>query len=239
MGGSFREKMDAVKKNQGMIYCLILFSVIASITVTVFFTTPIYQSSAQLLVNQPHEEDYRLNKYDMQDDIKSIVTYSDIIKSRVVLEKVKDRLELDLSIRELNENIAVDHARQSQAFEITVKNPDPEKAVLIANAAAEVFQQEAKERMNASNVTLLAPALMADNPQPVEPDPLTSGAIAALLALCAGTCIALILPNIDNTIKNSEDAESVLETPVIGMISKIPGSGAANVIRFPEDRKKA
>jgi capsular polysaccharide biosynthesis protein len=75
--------------------------------------------------------------------------------------------------------------------------------------------------MNVDNVSVLAKAEIKENPTPVKPNPLLNIAIAVLVGLMAGIGLAFLLEYMDNTIKDEDDIERLLELPILGSIQKI------------------
>jgi capsular polysaccharide biosynthesis protein len=150
-----------------------------------------------------------------------INTYSVIIKSPAILEKVIDELELDQSVEQLSEKITINSQENSQVFSLTVQDSNPTKAVEIVNTVSATFQKEIKDIMNVDNVSVLAKAEIKDDPTPVKPNPLLNIAIAVVVGLVAGVGLAFLLEYMDNTIKDEEDIERILELPVLGSIQKI------------------
>jgi capsular polysaccharide biosynthesis protein len=150
-----------------------------------------------------------------------INTYGVIIKSPAILEKVIDELELEQSVEQLSQKITINSQENSQVFSLTVQDSNPTKAVEIANTVSGTFQKEIKDIMNVDNVSVLAKAEIKENPMPVKPNPLMNIAIAVVIGLMAGVSLAFLLDYMDNTIKDEEDIERLLELPILGSIQKI------------------
>ena len=157
-------------KRWKLIVLLVLTSTIISVIITYFFITPVYQASTQILVNQKNTQ----NQFDanlQRSNIELISTYSDIIKSPTILEKVIVKLKLTHSVEELNRNIKVDSQANSQMFSIYVEDINANRAVEIANTVSETFQEEISGIMSVDNVSILAQAKIGKNPTPITPKP--------------------------------------------------------------------
>lgn len=229
-GKSLTEIWMILKKYAGVILAFTLLSIGISALASYYFVEPVYQASTQILVNQNKAGEIQVNNYDNETDLRLINTYSVIIKSPVILDQVIDRLNLDLSLSELNENITVNTAEESQVANITVRDTDAENAVMIANLIAQIFQEEIKEIMNVDNVRILSPAVAAQNPTPVEPQPLLNMLLAGFFGLCCGIGFAFLMSYLDTSIKNDEDIEETLAIPVLGSISTFPEEGKAKKV---------
>ncbi|EZP75275.1 modulator of PtkA activity [Parageobacillus genomosp. 1] len=216
---SLRELFETLRKRIWLILFVIGLATIVSGVVSYFFLTPIYQASTQILVNQAKSEQQLYNYNEIQTNLQLINTYSVIIKSPTILEKVKKELNLDRTIDELNEQIQVSSEKDSQVFSVTVQDPDPAMAVKIANKTAGVFKDEIVKIMNIDNVTILSKAEVKENQAPVKPKPLLNMAIAFVVGLMTGVGIAFLLEYLDNTLKTEIDIEKHLGLPVLGSIS--------------------
>ncbi len=91
----------------------------------------------------------------------------------------------------------------------------------IANTVASVFQREIVKIMNVDNVNILAKAEVKEQPVPVKPKPLLNMAIAFVVGMMTGVGLAFLLEYLDNTIKNEQDVEKLLELPVLGSVTTI------------------
>lgn len=217
---SIKDIFRTLKKRFKLIMLLTLIAALISGTISYFLLTPVYQSSTQILVNQKQSEN-QLDSNQIRSNIDMINTYSVIIKSPAILQKVIDELELDQSIDQLSEKITINSQENSQVFSLTVQDSNPTKAVDIANSVSETFQAEIKDIMNVDNVSVLAKAEIKENPTPVKPNPLLNIAIAIVVGLMAGVGLAFLLEYMDNTIKDEDDIDRLLELPILGSIQKI------------------
>ncbi|MDQ0883003.1 YveK family protein [Peribacillus sp. V2I11] len=217
---SIKDIFKTLKKRWKLIMLLTLIAALISGSISYFLLTPVYQSSTQILVNQKQSEN-QLDSTQIRSNIDMINTYSVIIKSPAILEKVIDELELDQSVDQLSQKITINSQENSQVFSLTVQDRNPAKAVEIANTVSSIFQKEIKDIMKVDNVSILAKAEIKENPTPVKPNPLLNIAIAVVVGLMAGIGLAFLLEYLDNTIKDEDDIERLLDLPLLGSIQKI------------------
>lgn len=217
---SIQDIFKTLKKRWKLIMLLTLSAALISGSISYFLLTPVYESSTQILVNQKKSEN-QMDFNQIQSNIDMINTYSVIIKSPAILEKVIDELELDQSVDQLSEKITINSQENSQVFSLTVNDSNPTKAVEIANTVSSTFQKEIKDIMNVDNVSILAKAEIKENPTPVKPNPLINIAIAVVVGLMAGVGLAFLLEYMDNTIRDEKDIETLLDLPLLGSIQKI------------------
>ncbi|MFA8438388.1 YveK family protein [Pueribacillus sp. YX66] len=219
---SLKEIVDVLKKRMKMILLITVIAAAISGVVSFFVLTPIYQSSTQLLVNQSQSDQQYVDVNQVRTNVELINTYNEIIKSPFILDKVIDELSLEQTHAELNGQVNVTSAQNSQVIEVTVEDPNPSKAAEIANGIASVFQTEIVEIMNVDNVNILSVADVSDDPSPVKPNPTLNIAIAIVIGLMVGVGLAFLLEYMDNTIKTEHDIEKHLGLPVLGTIARMP-----------------
>jgi capsular polysaccharide biosynthesis protein len=221
---SLIELFDTLKKRLHLILLITITAALVSGAVSYFYLTPIYQASTQILVNQAKNEQSLYNSNEVQTNLQLINTYNVIIKSPAILDKVVDKLNLDMTTDQLNEKITVGSEKDSQVVNVTVDDPDPNVAAKIANNTEEVFQEQIGKIMNVDNVSILAKATVKDNQSPIKPRPLVNIAIGFVVGLMAGVGVAFLLEYLDNTVKNEQEVEKLLELPVLGVIATIDES---------------
>lgn len=186
---------------------------------TFYVLTPKYEASSQILVNQNNSE---IDNNQFRNNVDLINTYSVIIKSPVILEKVIDKMNLNIGVNELNHRINVNSQENSLVFSLVVEDSDPERAVVLVNEISETFQQEIRGIMNVDNVSILAKAEAGNNLTPVSPNYVFNICVAIIVGFFAGVVLSLLLEFFDNTVKNAEDVEKILNLPVLGSIQKLP-----------------
>ncbi|WP_128896363.1 YveK family protein [Longirhabdus pacifica] len=218
------EETIELKQIIGMIKkrLVLILSVTAIVTLiaalySFFITTPVYESSTQILVSKTEEENvYNINE--LQTDLKLINTYNVIITSPRILDIVKEELSLSMSSAELKNKIQVRSEADSKVISLIVQDAQHNVAVAIANTTANVFQREIGNLMNVDNVSILSVATTLENPQPVKPNALLNTMIGLVLGVMMGTGLALLLEYFDNTIKTTNDIEQHLQLPVLGSV---------------------
>ncbi|WP_100401582.1 YveK family protein [Bacillus sp. FJAT-42315] len=218
---SLRELTNIVWKRVKLILSITILFTLLSGVISYFVLTPVYETSTQLLVNQAKTEQQLYEPASVQTNLQLINTYNVIIKSPAILDKVIANLKLNVTSSELNNQINVQNETYSQVVNITVQDPDPERAAMIANEVATVFQKEIVKIMNVNNVSILAKAEGSKEIAPVKPQPLLNIAIGFVIGLMISVVLAFLLEYLDQTMKSEQDVEQALSLPVIGMISNI------------------
>ncbi|KKK38711.1 capsular biosynthesis protein [Mesobacillus campisalis] len=221
---SLKELLSTLKKRWALIIAIAIAAVTISGVVSYFFLTPIYQASTQILVNQEKNEQMNYSTTEVQTNLQLINTYNVIIKSPAILDLVINELNLNMTAQQLSERIAVGSEKDSQVVNLSVQNESAETAAQIANTTASVFQREISNIMNVNNVSILAEASVLEGQAPVKPTPILNIMVALVVGLMLGTGLAFLLDYFDNTVKSEQDAEKLLELPVLGIISVIDDS---------------
>ena len=218
---SIQEIFHILKKRSLLILSLTAITMIIVGIISYFVITPTYEATSQILVNQSGKESNLYDSNEVETNVQLIKTYRIMMKSSTVLEKVKDELNLDYSIDDLNNIITVSSEDDTQIMSITVEDKSIQSAVKISNKTAEVFQKEIADIMNVNNVTIITEAKVKGDETPVKPNRVLNLAIAMVVGLTVGVGLAFLLAFLDHTLKTEKDIETRLNLPVIGVISKL------------------
>ena len=209
--------LQIIRKNLKLLIILPIICLLISAIVTFFFLDSKYQASTQVLVNQK-ESDSQMMAQEVQSNIQLVNTYSEIVKSPRIIDKVSKKLERAYSTSELSSMVSVSNQAESQLLNIAVDSKSKNDSEHIANTVAQVFSEEVPGIMNVDNVSILSEA--NDTAKQVAP----KKGINLLVGLVGGFLIALIIIFIkeilDKRIKSEEDVENELNIPVLGSIQK-------------------
>ena len=221
-----KDLFNAFKRRIWMIVLITLLTTIASGIYSLYFVTPIYQSFTQILVNQTQENGQRIDYNQIQSNLQLIETYSDIIKSPMILNIVSTKLELDRPGKKLIDQIEISSGEKSQVFTVTVQDKDPETAANIANTIAETFNEKIPTLMNVGNENILSKAEV--NPLPTNPSSKLIIAVGFILGLLTSLGLSFLLEQMDDSIRTERDVEQVFGLPVLGEVSVLKGKQKEN-----------
>lgn len=218
---SLNEFYLLLKKKRMLIITVFLSFLIVTGFISYFFLTPKYEATTHLLINQKEKNSNRLETQDIQSNLQIINTYSVIIKSPVILDKVIENLSLLTTSDLLAKEISVTNEQNSQVLSISVEHEKLNTAIAIANMTAEVFQEEIKKIMSIDNVTVLSQAIERKNVKPIKPNLPLNLIIASILGVVFGVVLAYFLYLINTTVKTEEDIEELIDYPLLGIVSPI------------------
>jgi MPA1 family polysaccharide export protein len=204
-----------LKKNMRYLIILPIFFLVLSMVMTFLFMTPKYSSSTQVLVNQK-ETDSQMMAQQVQSDLQLVNTYSEIIKSPRILDKVSKNLKGKYSSEEIAGMLTVSNQAESQILNIAVENESREAAGKVANEIANVFSKDVNKIMNVDNVSILSKA--DNNGNKVSPKQLINAVVGVFLGLIVALIIIFLKEILDKRIKTEEDVEELLDLPVLGTI---------------------
>ncbi|MCC3737057.1 YveK family protein [Staphylococcus hominis] len=213
----FSRIIQLIKKNLWLIVLLPIIFLLVSAILSFFLIQPKYQASTQVLVNQKKEEK-NVAVQEVQGNIQLVNTYSEILKSPRILDKVsKD--DNKYSSEELNEMVNVKTQANSQILNINVTSHDKKESEKIANKIANVFKNDMPEIMNVDNVSILSKA--NGTSEKISPKISMNLIIGLIAGLALAILIVALKEILDKRIKSEEDVERELEVPVLGSIPKL------------------
>lgn len=184
---------------------------------TVNFVTPMYQSHVKLYINNSYEGNGEaVSSSDLAVALHLVNSYVVIVEEDVVLEKVIDRLGLNMTVDQLAGMITASVVGETEIMRVTVTTPNPQMSADIANAIASIAPDTVSAFIPGSYAV---PLNVADVPSHRSaPNYVTN----ALLGLVAGAVLAvvaiLISMRFDVHIKNEAALEELCEVSVLGVI---------------------
>ena len=201
------------------IIIIILAFLMIGIIYTMKFVTPLYSSSATMVLVSSNSSDNTITTNDITLNSKLVSTYNKLIKSRNVLKEVISNLKLDIKEEELRKNITVSSLSNTELIEITVKNTNNRISADITNEIAKVFKEKVKEMYNIDNIEIISKAEVEYEPCNINHKK------DIIMFVFAGILVAaiyiIIVNSLDTTIKSSEMVEKEFDLPVLASIPMI------------------
>ncbi len=187
---------------------------------TVFTRVPMYKSSTSLvLVSENGGDSNSYNNSELQLNKNLVGNYSEIIKSKKVVNSVIKNLNLDYTAADLQNRITVSSINNTEVIRITVADKDNKEAAKIADETANVFVKEINKIYKLNNVTILDKAEVTNKAYNV--NYIKDNAIYLAIGLVISCGIIFIFFYFDTTIKTSEEIEKKLGLTVIGIVPKV------------------
>ena len=218
---NIKDLLNYLKKYVFIIVLVAAFFLIEVIIYDKNIKTPMYSSSTTLVLTQANENT-NINTTITQNDIninqKLVKTYSQIIKSKLVLQQVIDNLKLDYSVGELSNKISVQSVQDTEILRISVKDEDKKKTAIIANEVAEVFSKEVAQIYQLNNISIIDKAIV---PTGVCNNTLKRDMVLAVFVAVALTVgILFVIYYFDDSVKLTENLEEEIGMPVVAKIIK-------------------
>ncbi|MFT3944232.1 MAG: polysaccharide biosynthesis tyrosine autokinase [Ancrocorticia sp.] len=173
---------------------------------------------------------------------QSVSSYASVVNDAIVMDRVVDELDLSLTPEELAEQVNADSPANTVLVNISVTDPDPEQAALIANKTSEVFadvvsnrlERTAKDAPARVQVDTTQPARVPD--APISPHLKMNLALGLLAGLVSGVGLAILRSVLDTKIRSKADIEALTDLPVVGTIGKDPDSQKRPLVALKDPR---
>ena len=205
------------KSKIGLIILLVFLVITIGNAFTIFTRVPMYQSTTTIVLVS-EKSGSAVSQTDLNLNRNLIGTYSEIVKSRKVLNKVIDNLGINESVATLSANVEVSSVTNTDIIKITVNNPNSEDAKNIADEVAEVFMAEIKDLYSLNNISVLDKAQSSYAPFNV--DYVKDNVIYLAIGLVIGLGITFVMFYFDTTIKTNTEIEDKLGLTVLGIVPR-------------------
>ena len=173
---------------------------------------------------------------------QAVVSFVDVVDSALVLDRVIDDLNLDMTAQQLARSIDASSPTNSVIISIRVSDPNAERSADIANSvgtnfANVVVNQLEKPDGNAASlvkVETIEPALVPT--APAAPHTLINVVLGLVVGLALGLGFAILRSILDTRIHSLHDIEAATEAPVLGGIALDPDAKKRPLIVHADPR---
>lgn len=200
----------------GVILITIIICLLCGLGYTLFLKEPMYKSDVNVIVVNKESGNAATLQNELTANQKLAATYRELVESRRVLNQVIKNLDLEYSVKELQEMITVENVNETAIIKITITSKDSLEAMEIANETAKIFEKEIVDIYNLENVSIVDRAELAKEPYNINFVKDVVIYIGVALVLSCG--LIFVVYYFDNTIKSVDQVEKLLGVPVIGAV---------------------
>ena len=191
---------------------------IASLLISKYLLTPMYTSSAHMLVDSSAESD-QLNINDINASEKLLGTCVYLLTDDAVLEEVASKLGPSYNADRLRDVLRVEALSGTMIIRITAETDDPELSARICNEMAAAAPGALRRVIKSGSVEMVGAAKPAKDPS--SPNVVVNSILGMLLGFASSVVIIALLRILDNTVKDEHDLKRVMDVPVLGEIPSI------------------
>lgn len=190
----------------------------AAIGYSLYFLTPLYESSISLYVNNRMDrgDSEYVSTSDMSASRNLVSTYITISKSDRVLTSVSEALKNEYSTAYLKSVVSAKQQGQTELFTVTVTTTNPERSSLIANAIADVFPSVLADIVEGSSAKVIDYGKVPTSRS--FPSYTKNAMIGLLIGLVLAGIIVLLQFVTDVRIMDEEDLSAICDYPLLGQI---------------------
>lgn len=213
---SISEILDAVKKRWKIIALTTVLATVVSGVFSFFVISPTYEASTKIFIGKEGAESEGYNSNDVSMYQNLLKTYSELIKTKDLVNRAIDNSEYDLGVNSALNSITVNTVTGTQMLQISYQSKSPSIAKNMLESVTNEFITVAQELVPNGNVKVLESVELPENP--VAPNKVMNVAIAFVLGMMVGFGIVFLMEYLDNTYKNKDQLEKDLDIPVLGII---------------------
>ncbi|MDO4169010.1 MAG: Wzz/FepE/Etk N-terminal domain-containing protein [Lachnospiraceae bacterium] len=208
------ELLNAFMQHAGKIILASIICGIIGFVYSVFIATPLYSASAMMIVNSGERYDY-ITQDQLNSATTLVRTYSVIITSDTVMDKVKDNLGMQSTYKSTVKDISVASVDETQIMQITVTAIDPQSALDVCEEITNVAPDVLVKTVKAGSVELVSKA--SSTREPESPNIKRNTIFAVLFGFIMSSIIVALIAFLDNKVKGENDIKQA-DIAVLGVI---------------------
>lgn len=209
------ELFQLLMDNLFLIIGLSVIGLILAFAYTTFLVKPTYSSESTVFI-QPTVKENQVSASDLTTNQKLTATYTQIAKSNKVLDQVWPSFRTELTKKQISSALTIKSIGDTQIISFSAITNDPRLSMNLVNNVVEIFMLEVKDIMEINNLTVLDRGQL--NEDRVGPNRTLNVVIGTMLGFMLGIGIALLKMMLNRSVKTRNDAEKLLNLPVLGEI---------------------
>lgn len=208
---NLRDLLAYFKKHLILFVTFVVLVVASGTFYTIFVQKPEYKAQATVILSSDKSKNTVQNEINANKNL--IDTYTEVVKSHRVLDRVKREMLIDDSYEQLVKKINVSSLKDTEIISISVVDANHYHAFELANSIAEVFTSEIGLIYNDKSVNVLDRAVEPQKPYNV--DVVKQEAIYLAAGVVLATAIIFLMFYFDRTIKTTEQIEQLFKLPIL------------------------
>ena len=214
---NLRDLLSYLKKRLILFIVTVLFVVSAGTIYSVFILKPEYKAQATVILSSDKSKNTVQSEINANKNL--IDTYTEVVKSHRVLDRVKDEMRIDDTYEQLVKKVTVASLKDTEIISISVVDRDKNHSYSLANKIANTFTNEIGQIYNDKSVNVLDRAVEPQKPHNV--DLVKQEAIYAAAGIVLATAVIFLMFYFDRTIKTTEQIEQLFKLPIYGKVRKL------------------
>ena len=214
---NLRDLLSYLKKHLVLFVVMVLFVVSAGTVYSVFIQKPEYKAQATVILSSDKSKTTIQNEINANKNL--IDTYTEVVKSHRVLDRVKSEMQINDSYEQLVKKVTVASLKDTEIISISVVDLDKYHSYSLANKIADTFTDEISQIYNDKSVNVLDRAVEPQKPYNV--DIIKQEAIYAAAGIILATAVIFLMFYFDRTIKTTEQIEQLFKLPIFGKVRKL------------------
>ncbi|MDM5340406.1 Wzz/FepE/Etk N-terminal domain-containing protein [Fictibacillus enclensis] len=182
--------------------------------ITLFLLKPTFEATEYIMIGKQNNKDAYT---ETQEFSRILASSMDLMKSPIVLNRVKNEMHLKTDLKALEEHIALQNNKDSQIINIVVKDTDVAYAKQLAHTLAKTSVTEINDLLNIKKVKMLNDSEEAVSVKQIG-NPYLNIIIGMFVGLFIGIGAAMLVEYLDDSIKDPKEVEHGFGLPVIGQV---------------------
>ncbi len=210
---------DAVLKRLKMIIAFAIAFGASAFLISNFVMTPKYVASVSMCIsNNKSMASDSLDINDVNAGIALVPTYIELMQSYNILGEVAAKTQdLGYTVEDIASMMSVSTVDETQIAVVSISNPNPEHANIIANAIAEIAPERIVDFMEGTSIKVVDNSVLPEEPS--SPNIKKYTVLGIAFGLFVGVVLAVLIELSDRTIKSESDINAIYaDIPVLGSI---------------------
>lgn len=214
------ELFQELKKSSWAIILSMLLMGAIGYCVSEFLIEPEYESAITMIVNTRQDNSGVVTNDNITSAQNLVSTYSVIVRSNTVLNKVIKKLNLEMDYDELKDDVYVNAVDDTQIMRVAVRHTDKELSAKIVDTIADIAPDIIVETVEAGSCKVISTVMTKDTQ--VSPNVKKNTALMAAIGLMVSVMLIIITSLFKvKKIVDDNSAQKYLNLPILGVIPEI------------------